>query len=90
MPLTYQPFAQVPAVEELRHDLEMNVSDNERLLSGGIGAGLIAMALSGSGFSRWIVMLLGGALVHRGISGKCALYQHLDVDKRHVSHRGRR
>jgi hypothetical protein len=83
MSLTYQPFAQTPQVEELRQDLEMNVSDNERILSGGVGAGLIAMALSGSGFSRWLVMLLGGAMIQRAMSGKCPLYQHLEVDRRH-------
>ncbi|MES2569193.1 MAG: YgaP-like transmembrane domain [Verrucomicrobiota bacterium] len=89
MPLTYQPFAEVPQVEELRQDLQMNVSDNERMISGGIGAGLIAMALSGSGFSKWLVMLLGGALIHRGLTGQCALYQHLDVDRRHIPGRKR-
>ncbi len=90
MPLTYQPFAQVPQVEELRQDLEMNVSDNERILSGGIGTGLIAMALSGTGFSRWIVMFLGGLLIKRSVSGKCPLYQHLAVDRRHISRRAAR
>ncbi len=53
MSLTYQPFAQTPAVERLNHDLHMNVSDGERLLGGVLGFGVVAAGLSRDGLVRW-------------------------------------
>jgi len=45
--------------------------------------GLAAAALARTGFARWALLLAGGALLRRSLSGHCPLYQHLDLDRRH-------
>ena len=83
MSLTYQPFAQTPDVDRLSRDLQMNLPDGERVASGVLGLGLAAAALARAGFARWALLLPGGALLRRSLSGHCPLYQHLDLDRRH-------
>lgn len=84
MSLTYQPFAQIPDVETLSHDLEMNVSEGERFASGLLAASLAAAALARGGAARWILLLAGGALARRAFTGRCPLYARLDLDRRHA------
>lgn len=83
MSLTYQPFAQTPEVDRLSHDLQMNLPDGERVLSGVFGIGLTAAGLARGGVTRWALLLAGGALLRRSLTGRCPLYQHLDLDRRH-------
>lgn len=85
MSLTYQPFAEIPEIKKLAHELQMNMPDNERALSAIAGAGLFVLGLGEgrSGVARWLLLGLGAALVHRGVSGQCALYRQLQVDRRH-------
>lgn len=85
MPLTYQPFDGLPQIEALSEELNVNVTDPERLLSGLAGMGLCALSTAGLGGSRalnWLLLGLGAALVHRGTSGHCPLYKHFMHDKR--------
>jgi uncharacterized membrane protein len=58
----------------------MNVSDLERLLSALAGGGLIAAGALRGSFSGVGLMLIGGSLVYRGVSGHCMLYQALGID----------
>jgi uncharacterized membrane protein len=83
MSLTYQPFAQMPEVDRLSHDLQMNLSDGERILSGAFGLGLAAAGLARHGLVRWALLLAGGALLQRSLSGHCPVYEHLELDRRH-------
>lgn len=83
MPLTYTPFADTPSVDRLSEDLHMNLSESERLVSGVAGFGLAAAGLVRGGLTRWALLLLGGALVQRSLSGHCALYERLELDRRH-------
>lgn len=83
MSLTYQPFAQTPEVDRLSHDLQMNLPDGERILSGVIGLGLTGAGLAREGLTRWALLLLGGALLRRSFTGRCPVYQHLELDRRH-------
>jgi uncharacterized membrane protein len=83
MPLTYQPFAAIPEVEQLSEELHMNMLNGERLLSGAIGFGLTASGLTRSGIARWALLLAGGALLRRAWTGHCPVYERLSVDKRH-------
>src|SRR6186713_157377 len=87
MALTYQPFAQVPQVDELKEDLTKNVPDSERTLSAIVGGGLIAAGATRHGISRWLLVGLGAALVHRGWSGHCAYYEFQGIDRRHGGRR---
>jgi uncharacterized membrane protein len=85
MSLTYQPFADAPAVQELKRDLDMNISNNERIVSGLIGAALVGLALAGGRVGKWLVAAAGIVLVQRGVRGRCEWYRQLGVDRRHVS-----
>ena len=83
-PLLYQPFADVPALNELREELYINVPENERFCS--LLGGVAAIA---AGVSRWsgsgtLLALAGVALVFRGLTGHCAVYDAMG--KRPVGH----
>ncbi|MEA3186240.1 MAG: hypothetical protein QOD99_70 [Chthoniobacter sp.] len=43
------------------------------------GAALLAIGVSKRGLAGWLTAALGGALVARGLSGNCQLYQALDI-----------
>jgi uncharacterized membrane protein len=68
----------VPALDKLRDELYVNVSEHERLYSviGGVAA--ILSGLSQRSFSGALLALAGGALVMRGTSGHCPLYVALE------------
>lgn len=59
---------------------EHNVGEGERILSVLGGAGLIAAGLMQRSMSGLMLGLIGGALVHRGISGSCQVYSALGLD----------
>lgn len=61
----------------------MNVSDSERVASAFAGAALAVAALARGGLAKWPLVALGAALVHRGWTGHCAWYQHLQRDRHH-------
>jgi len=54
-----------------------NVGDTERWLSV-LGGGALALAALRQG--NWFLGLLGGLIVHRGVSGHCYLYGALGID----------
>jgi uncharacterized membrane protein len=86
MPLTFQPFAETPALNELEKDLEKNVGSNERTFSNALGAILLAASLGRGGLMRWILRLAGGAFLARGITGHCSVYRQLGIDTNAAHH----
>lgn len=82
-PLTYQPFANTPALKTLGAELSHNVGDGERALTGALGAALLTGAFRLRGLSILPALALGAALILRATSGHCALYKHLGIDTRH-------
>lgn len=85
MSLTYQPFAEVPQLDEMAEELHMNVSNNERLGSAAAAIALLAFAVRQWGISRWAALLTSGSLLWRSASGHCAMYDRLGKDTRHGS-----
>jgi uncharacterized membrane protein len=83
MQLTYQPFAQVPRLDDIRATASMNVGPGERSLSALLGMGLIGLGISRSGLSRWLLLGLGSTILKRGITGHCEAYERLHIDRRH-------
>lgn len=67
-----------------RRGHQHNLGDTERNLSIAAGAaiGLIGLMKS-RGLVRLAALALAGALLNRGVSGYCALYEKLGVDSRH-------
>jgi uncharacterized membrane protein len=95
-PLTGQPLAQLPELDELRKDLTENVPKWERIGSIALGAGLISFGIARRSLWGGIAGLAGAALVVRGASGQCSVYRMLRVnssddlqsDRRERGHKG--
>lgn len=79
MALTAKPFARSREIETIRAELNKNVSSAERIGSAVAGAGLVLYGASQRSLGGLIVALLGGALIHRGATGHCPLYQQLGI-----------
>jgi len=80
MPLTFQPFADVPAIKEIEKELGTNLSSSERTISNALGAVLLGASMGRGGILKWLLRLAGGALLARGITGHCAVYERLGID----------
>jgi len=59
-------------------DKRVNISDNERLFSL-IGGGALALYGLRRAPAGLLLTLLGGALIQRGVSGHCSVYQALEM-----------
>ncbi len=57
-----------------------NVGTTERMVSAGAGAGLALTGLKRGGLGGMLLALAGGALLYRGSTGFCRLYQMLGYD----------
>lgn len=87
MPLTYQPFAESPALENLDVKPAANVADGERIVSTLCGALLGIIGLSRGTLGGTFLAALGGSLVYRGLSGHCHAYETLGIDTARSPHR---
>lgn len=85
MPLTAQPFAQSKELNTVRAELDRNIPDPERIGSLAAGAGLLLYGLSRRSLGGVLLALLGGAFIHRGATGHCAVYQQLGVNSRKLN-----
>jgi uncharacterized membrane protein len=61
----------------------MNITDQERVASGIMGAALLTVALFRGNLGRWLLSVGALALLGRGWLGRCDLYARLGVDRRH-------
>jgi uncharacterized membrane protein len=59
---------------------ETNVGDVERVVSSLAGGALAVMGLAKRSPAGFLIAALGGALVQRGISGRCKVYQSLGIN----------
>jgi uncharacterized membrane protein len=80
MPLTAQPLADSKALDSVRSALTVNVTDPERIASVAAGAGLVLYGASRKSLAGILLALVGGALIHRGSTGHCAVYEKLGVN----------
>ncbi len=89
MALTTQPFAHAPELrqplDQVRSSLAQNVERPERIGSIAAGAGLVLYGLSRRSWGGLALALLGGALVHRGSTGYCAVYRRLGINSRQMN-----
>jgi uncharacterized membrane protein len=58
---------------------QVNVSDTERTLSAIAGGGLILFGLSRLSLTSLVGIAVGGALLYRGLTGHCRVYDALDM-----------
>ena len=89
MPLTAQPFANVEQLRKpldtVRSALDINVTQPERIGSVAAGAGLVVYGASRKSFTGLLIALVGGALIRRGATGHCSVYQKLGVNSRQLN-----
>jgi uncharacterized membrane protein len=63
-------------------ELQKNVSDNERLITG-IGGALLGLSgIRHGGLGGLLGLAVGGALVARAVTGHCPVYQRMGMDDR--------
>jgi uncharacterized membrane protein len=68
------------SVLRLRTEQPVNVGMSERVVSAAAGSILTLLGLKRGHFAGLLAAGVGGALVYRGLSGHCSVYQALDVD----------
>ncbi len=85
MALTVQPFADHKALDSVRAALNINVPQPERIGSIATGAGLVLYGASRRSFGGLLIALLGGALIHRGATGHCNVYEKLGINSRQLN-----
>lgn len=61
-------------------DETSNVGSNERLVSAAAGSILAILGLGRRSMTGLIVAGVGGALIYRGLSGRCSVYQALGIN----------
>ncbi|HEY0461730.1 MAG TPA: SRPBCC family protein [Pyrinomonadaceae bacterium] len=66
------------AIKSFLTDMNINVGDNERLVSAIAGSGLITYGLSKRGLAGAVLSLLGTGLLYRGATGHCHVYSAVD------------
>lgn len=66
--------------EDRTPEVGVNVGQVERWASGVGGALLVVHGLRRGNFGGLALAVLGGALVHRGVTGHCQAYRALDID----------
>lgn len=87
-PRTHAPMSSSAATAAVTEGIgtagAMNVGSGERWASGLAGASLALLGLPrllGGSAGGGLLALLGGALVYRGVSGRCAAYRALGIDR---------
>ena len=69
---------------------EVNVGDTERSLSAIAGAGMLLFGLSRLSLTSLLGIAVGGALLYRGLTGRCSIYEALEMTTAEGHPRGAR
>src|SRR3954467_13953720 len=85
MPLTTQPLAESRELDSVREDLYTNVPFPERIGSIAAGAALVGLALWRRSWPGLLLAAGGAALIHRGATGHCQLYEKLGISSRQLN-----
>lgn len=82
--MKHRPFSELAGcLRELEQELGKNIPESERAASALAAAALAGFGFSRKGFARWVLLAVSGALAYRATTGYCALYERLEVDRRH-------
>jgi uncharacterized membrane protein len=85
MALTAQPLADSPVLNSVRAALDVNVNQPERIGSVAAGAGLVLYGASRKSLGGILIALLGGALIRRGVTGHCDMYEKLGINSNQLN-----
>jgi len=56
-----------------------NISETERWISVGTGLAMLTSGLTRGSTTGGLLMLLGGGLLYRGLTGHCSVYEALEL-----------
>src|SRR4051812_28163162 len=84
-PLTTQPLAHSKELDAVRSELLINVHPAERIGSAAAGIALMAYGLSRRSLAGVFITLGGAALLLRGGTGHCMLYERLGINSRRLN-----
>ena len=68
------------AITDFITDMSPNVNKTERIVSAAAGGGLIAFGIKTGGVTGTLLSVLGGALLFRGATGHCHLYEAAGIN----------
>jgi len=77
-----QSLADNSSLESSNSRVQPNVAPIERIASAAIGAAVIGYGLSRWSLGSLLLVGIGGALVHRGVTGHCRGYEALGINTR--------
>jgi hypothetical protein len=66
-------------IQRFSDNSQTNINGVERLISIGVGLGLLAQGLWRSTYGSFAYILVGGYLFYRGLAGYCILYKTVGV-----------
>src|SRR4051794_31483246 len=84
-PLTTQALARSKELDAVRSELLINVNPAERIGSVAAGVALMAYGLSRRSLAGVFITLGGAALLLRGGTGHCMLYERLGINSRRLN-----
>ncbi len=68
---------------ELQRQPDVNVNDQERMISGAAGAVLALLGVSRRSIPGLLLAAIGGSLIYRAATGHCHMYEALGIDTAH-------
>jgi hypothetical protein len=71
------------ATDAMRRSGGENVGDGERVMSAVLGGLMGLWGLRHGGIFGALSALIGGSMVARGVTGRCAMYRALDINTAH-------
>ena len=71
-----------PTQESIASHAEQNVTPFERIASVAVGGAVAGYGLSRRSLGSLLLAAIGGALVHRGVTGHCYGYETLGINTR--------
>lgn len=90
MASTTQSLERNPTQESITAHAQQNVAPVERIASVAVGGAAIGYGLSRESLGGLLLAAIGGALVHRGVTGRCYGYDALGINTRSTTAAGTR
>src|SRR4051812_50016370 len=63
-------------------DMSPNVNNTERIISAAAGGALLAYGIKSGSVTRTLLSVLGGAMLFRGATGHCHMYEAAGINTR--------
>src|SRR3954453_23817211 len=75
----YQPTSTFGSITDFITDMSPNVNSTEHIVSGAAGGALLSYGLKSGGVGGTLLSVLGGAMLFRGATGHCHMYDAMGI-----------